>query len=1453
MQKISRIYVGNYGIKLAWYDGQLFDLRDPETGDATDTIINLENGGGKTTLLSFILSCFEPRQDKWLKHLVDLQGRGHFHEYFSDDGLPATCVIEWQMPPRSAKGEPYSLIMGQVVSVHAAADRPNIDRLFFAFEARDGLSLESLPVPKIAKVPAMTFGEVRRWLREAQNAHSDVQFFEGLEAWQRHLRDERLIDLDMLRMQVLFSATEGGFDKGFLGFKTEEEFLRKLLGLTLNEERAAAVREAVVQACEKLRRRPQYERRLAELKKLEGVVTTFSDSANTVAEAQAEQITFVDAAGQLALALQARETEQRTRAEKLRAEAQEQDGIQADRRRRHVTATANHQGLELLQRQLTARVKERTKKTAEGTFDAAELEIRYLQAAQSLAKLRALIEQDESLNTQAEEAEQGLKPERAGVTRTGSLLRHVLMQEEKATRAQAKAEGEKETQAQKAAEQFDSLLDTLEQQDRRLTGERATLVEALRAYTDGRKRLVQDGVLLADRPETALEAVERIGLAIAAMEKERAQLNQEQDEFRAQEKKHLASHAAAKVEAQRFDGLANEKDGYLAKGFAARERLEQDAILHLALEADIADPDSPAVLGALDRLIRATEKELEGFTVRIAELESKHQAILDTGLSERNPDVGRVVERLAEMGLKSARAFNGYLAELEPDAERAKALVVSNPARFLGVALASGEVDRARGILADMPKLAHPVMVSDVTRDADTLPANSFVVPASDHSAYNFAAAELLGHSVAELIAGEKSRQAQFHERRQSALTTQGRLSGYLEDYGSSRMVQAKAIRDKARADAGTARQQAEETKEQADLCHRQAEAKAKDAGRKTESIGRAQSNEQRLKQFHEDHEAGAVGRQERLVTLDAEQKANTEKKNQAFAAQKSQRDQKDTALQGRLTLEANAKKLSDEWAVLPYYDNAYPAAQELQRNPQSLAALRDLYQSAKNIFEAKEKDQLGMLHAELTRVRKERVAAQTAYDKDFSGVPGGEAKKRMGLNFDLALAQAGMDRKNAENARETQRADYAVAKSDVDRYAAEHPDATRSSPEELDQADATAGPTLAALPTRIRDAQAEATRLATEERAAGEAAQRARGDAKSADMAAKDATRARDTLKSALSPAEVPARAPVALQEDVFKQVQALVEKHKVSKGRLDKAMEKARDAFEKLKAAAATPAFVDAEPVLSLHLQRNDFDAGCSDRERIASGLVDRIKTTEDDLNAMHADFESVVGELYTLAVDGAAILNSAISKKNRVPEGAPYVGGKPVLRMSRPLLAVSVDTRKDALRSYLGTLIDTGQVPQKGSDLVAVALLRMQGRALGLQILRMVRDEAHQYVPVGEIPNSGGEGVTMAMFLYILINKLRAEQQAQVHKVGGGPLILDNPFAKATSVPLLRVQRQFAKAAGLQLIFATALADYNSLGEFQRFIRLRHAGRNSKTGRNHIEMVDFQLTEPDEVVNG
>ncbi len=316
-------------------------------------------------------------------------------------------------------------------------------------------------------------------------------------------------------------------------------------------------------------------------------------------------------------------------------------------------------------------------------------------------------------------------------------------------------------------------------------------------------------------------------------------------------------------------------------------------------------------------------------------------------------------------------------------------------------------------------------------------------------------------------------------------------------------------------------------------------------------------------------------------------------------------------------------------------------------------------------------------------------------------------------------------------------------------------------------------------------------------------------------------------------------------LEVDASAQVTGLIQAFNSRATAYTKAEKAARTLFESLKTAAQAPEFVQVEPDLAVQMRSNAFESAVDDIQRLSAELTERIAAVESNLSDMAKDFEAAAEELHSLTQVATSTLTSATRKA--VPAGAPYVGGKTVLKMRSHLSSISADDRRRVLHHYLDRLIESGIIPAKGSDLAAEALLALNGKALGLQVLKMVIEESQQYVAMDKITNSGGEGVVMAMFLYLVISQLRSDMQVREQKAGGGPLILDNPFAKATTPALWKAQRMLANAMGVQLIFATAVQDYNTLGEFGKFVRLRRAGQNTKTRRWHLETADFQLNEP------
>lgn len=288
-----------------------------------------------------------------------------------------------------------------------------------------------------------------------------------------------------------------------------------------------------------------------------------------------------------------------------------------------------------------------------------------------------------------------------------------------------------------------------------------------------------------------------------------------------------------------------------------------------------------------------------------------------------------------------------------------------------------------------------------------------------------------------------------------------------------------------------------------------------------------------------------------------------------------------------------------------------------------------------------------------------------------------------------------------------------------------------------------------------------------------------------------------------------------------------------------------KAREEFDELKQAAASPDFAKADAAVAQQMQINSFEDTCRAAEKILTALDDRISTTKSTLDTMQADFDACIEEVTEVVRIAILTLNKATSANKRVPADAPYIGGKQVLRMRANFSNINTDLRKQRMRDYLDILAASKAIPVTGTDLIAESVMRVYGTPLGIQMLKMSVEETEQYVVVDRISNSGGEGVVMAMFLYLLINELRAENYASVQKSAGGPLLLDNPFAKVTSGAMWKAQRLLAASMGVQLIFATAVEDYNALAEFNRFVRLRKAGPHTGTRRWHLEVANYTFT--------
>jgi hypothetical protein len=1432
MQKITRIYVGNYGVNAAWYDGLIFDLTDAMTKEATDALINLENGGGKTTFLSFVFSCFETPQDKFLKHLQNSNHR--FGQYFSSDGRPGFILIEWEMPPKVVGGKPYRVVVGQVVSVKSRSDKTDIDRVFFSFEVTEHLRLESVPAPKLEAVAADTLTEVSKWFHDTQRSNNDFFYTRSQSDWQKHLRDERLIDVEMLQLQVFFSAQEGGIDTSFLTFKSEPEFVHKFFDLTVDATRANAVREAVVNTCDKLSKKPNTQLRLSELMKLEGSLERFQAAANQYSAAKATRDAAHTGGEGLVVSLEHRAQTLGRRVEEETRQAGVHRQTIAIKMSLKKTLNEKVDAISHVQHKRTLERAAAQRAMTEEAHVASKKKLFHLDAARAKTEASEALAVRTELEARAALAETSLQPWREAVEKQGSLLRHAL--NVGLTRAKTLQQSAEVlvTEAKKEEALLNQERAKNTEKDSGLRSE-STKLETLEATcTSARNSLEADGVL---------QASENAGKALKRWFNESAGHVESAKQFKARVDEHIRAGDGYKDEAGRLrteaamlSATSAEAQRFVAEGESEREQLTQLSIARLAADADTADPESPALLTALLRLAQGSANEVALSSVRLSQLNSSSTSILETGVSGQSSDINSVVARLKEIGVKSAMPFNTYIAKTLSDTDAARTLILSNPARFLGVCVASSELKKAKTLSREALSLVAPVMISIATLEPETTAADSIVVAPADDAAFNFAAAQVLLASLHSRLAAEESSRDFYASQQRDATLGKERIERFVERFGDGK-IQGR-IDEIRRVDF-----EMEALVERAEMLDAQAvealgmaETYRAKAGQSEAAAAQCQRHIRDIEKFVATHEAGRPARLARLAEI-VKARAGLESRSEAIARRLEElvdvRDKQSDLVQ---THRAQHVKLSDDFAEVKYYGQAVVNVDDNQAMSR-VEALTNLYSSAAVQYESEEHERIGVVQIHLEVARKDHMHKEKTYTDRYGDVHDSAITPFLTDTYEVWFALISTEIESAESAKAAAGEAHAVAIAAMKRL--KHPN--ELSVIAVEAASKATDDELAIESDQVAEEIEETAAAVAQTTEFLERLQKSIEGSQTQEHRAKIGSQ---TLRTSLSLPEILGAAPSTIDEDFESQVSGIIQQFRERERTVNHARMQAMKLFDDVKTLARSEAILKVEPDISAQLQQNDFDAACSDGERILAGIADRIGTTTSMLEGMEADFNACVGELSNLANSAISLLVSATNKK--VPASAPWVGGMPMFKMQAKFNEVQQEARKLALRNYLDSLIDTKVIPAKGAAMVAEAVSRIYGRGLGIKLLKMSPDVDLQYVAVDKIQNSGGEAVVMAMFLYLLINQIRSETQAKVKRNGGGPLILDNPFAKATNPAMWKAQRLLAAAMDVQLIFATALPDYNAVADFPRFIHLRKAGKNTKSNRWHLEIVDFTLRD-------
>jgi hypothetical protein len=159
-----------------------------------------------------------------------------------------------------------------------------------------------------------------------------------------------------------------------------------------------------------------------------------------------------------------------------------------------------------------------------------------------------------------------------------------------------------------------------------------------------------------------------------------------------------------------------------------------------------------------------------------------------------------------------------------------------------------------------------------------------------------------------------------------------------------------------------------------------------------------------------------------------------------------------------------------------------------------------------------------------------------------------------------------------------------------------------------------------------------------------------------------------------------------------------------------------------------------------------------------------------------------------------------------------------------------------------------VDTRRAPSDRSpDTDAAGLIRLIAdrlvcdKRIHVQILKPTPIRTDTYEDVELLRHySGGEGVTVAILMYLTIVQLRAQSlQSSRRLQDAGFLLLDNPFGKCNREDLVRMQVQLAEQLRVQLIVLTGLREPVIMMSYPRRVRLVNNMLNRVTGAKHVQV--------------
>lgn len=1460
MPQLERIRLVNVGYPSGRYADETLEFVD-EAGRPTHTAINLTNGGGKTTAISLYYALLKPGQ----RHFIS---KDRSISEYVPSGSAAFVITEWRVQKSDARDQQRTLHQGEppryLLGAYHEHTRAGFSTTYFSIQHDIDIpqtSIQAFPLtqPHDSSVRLITRTELISALNDI-NARArgpqPARYFDTQTSWVQHLQYDLGFNPDLITLQARMNHQEsGGIAQTLALFKNDSDYLRFLLSHTLPHGTIERFREAYDQHREDIGNLYTRDEPTLKLSKaLIGIAELLTRGADARTAEEQSRSAAISAfhqhrARSHALTQHIDDAIDRNGAER------EQYASERERIERGIAeqdwrfAAAKHQSA-----LLNAVQSEGAYRQAKDEADTAEADVRAWARAEKLAavqrahtrlnstedEIRALATKPDSITTAARRAE--------AARRYAEALKHTQNTKEHHHNTTTAAHQEAEREHHEHIDAHGANLAELATLNERIKQHEA----AIEHINTKQRELERRNIIPAGL--TPNDALERANEALSETRSQRnAILSDIDDTKRAQSASAAAvTSARAALDEAKLEHRSSSES--LERALKARH-LAASAIREITPDAWSDDDREDQLAQELERAERAHDEQRASADRALERAREQHEALTRYGLLPPHESVAHALAIMRDAGVSGARVANEYIAEQtqHADADSAREHARNAPLAPHTIIVPPHQRSRATEALEQrQQELNIPILISGAQslQQPHATDTTSTLIGPGDLTRYHYPSAQEHIRTSATTLDALELKHATARDQHRLIQTANNAYKQYRNQYAPGAISELKRNHD-SNSETLSAAETSHDTVTAADTQLRAAleELNAKER-ELSNALSAAEGTHRTLEEFvHGPH---------------AEARAHSEEQAQA-AAQRNHTQQALKDSQQRLRTAEEALR---------------DAARALDRSGIDLAAHNALLKDHLSAYDLDLRD-IRAVEGDTGLLREQLDDAEAAYHNTITNATLNARREEQRQALQAARKQL-----NAyEHSSDTE------AQARLDTLNNHEPNTLQQAKEAAENRHQTAIGTRATAEAETRAARA----LVRETQTALDATPNPSDCTLPADLVTRSdiETFIQDHHNQRAELTTLLAHVNDHIQRNA--QERERLKEHKSALQSIAAKLSASHPMLYKLDLPMGhtTPpsgddlstaiAALDASTQATLdQLAENDEVLKRLDEKRAQHArafrnalddaryeqvmVMQRKRLKEYDNEALEKHSREILTQLQDLAAHTAAhinrvknenlsillnTLNAIVLRAYRVID---TVNKTAKLEDGQKLLTINLDKIKNdsdrlpVLELFLKGRIGAGHTPSSaaldGAQLVLDAV-----RAC---ITRLSITFAHpdlrnkQTLTVPEIlKKSGGERLTMALMTYFVLANA-AEDTTNDTSNGGTTLWLDNPFGEATRPDFIALQTAFATQAGIQLIYSTAINDYDALAAFPNTIWLsNNRGAHITRTANTISQARMILT--------